>query len=76
MTPVLICIQFFPSNITNLIPHITDLTLVNHKEILQCRLQQAEVSLAKALFYKMMDVHIYLLCDFHVRFVIFPQITS
>lgn len=49
---------------------------VNHKEISQSRLQQVEISPAKALFYKMMDVHIYLLCDFHVKFVIFPQITS
>lgn len=39
-------------------------------------MQQAEVSLAKALFYKMMDVHIYLLGAFYVRFVILPQITS
>lgn len=70
MALVFLYTQLFLSTITNLILHVAG------SEILHCRLQQAEVSLAKALFYKMMDVHIYLLCDFHVRFVIFPQITS
>lgn len=76
MALALVYIQLFLSNIIKLILHIADMRPVNHKEISQCTLQQVELSVAKALFYKVMDVHIYLLCDFHVRFVIFPQITS
>lgn len=53
-----------------------DVGLVTHQGIRRCRLQQAEVSLAKALSHKITDVRIYSLCGFCVRFVIFPQITG